>query len=245
MRPDASDDRHHDPALFSSSGDPPGADDDATPTVAELRFPAADLALAAAFDRRPDLTVGVEQVATSRPRRPFSSVWVGGTDDVEDALGALDDADVVVRSVLTRRDDAALCDVQFPSRVSLVVDVITSRAGTVLSARASDGAWTLRVRYPTRETLAETVATLERFDVAPDLSQVGGKSGSPVADLTEKQRDAVAVALERGYFEIPREVSLKELAEDLDVTHQALSERLRRAEQALLRAEFGDPCLTE
>ena len=229
---------------------------DPSPTVAELRLSAADLALGSTFARRPDLSVRVEPVATSRPAQPFSFAWLdseggtehssvdrgGATDDaIEDLLDAVaDDPSVVVHSVLTRRGDAVLCELEFCNDVSLVADVITSRDGTILSASATDGEWSLRIRYSTREALAETVATLERFDVEAHLSQIGCRSGSMAADLTEKQREVVAAAFERGYFEIPRQVSLEDLAEELDVTHQALSERLRRAEQALLRAEFGD-----
>ncbi|MWG36792.1 helix-turn-helix domain-containing protein [Halomarina oriensis] len=212
------------------------------PTVAELRLRAAAFALAQTFDRRPTLNVRVEQVAASRPTRPFTSVWLSDTD-VDAALDALaDDPSVGVEAVVTRRQGSALCELAFPRRVSVVVDVVTSRAGTVLSATATGGAWSLRIRYPTREALSETVTALDRFGVDPTLSRVGCRSGSPVGDLTEKQRQTVATAFERGYFEIPRKVSLTELAADLDVTHQALSERLRRAEQALLRAEFGGAC---
>lgn len=218
---------------------------DPDPTVAELRFPATTFALADAFERRPTLCVRVEQVATSHPSRPFAAVWLSDTD-VDAALDALaDDPTVDVESVVTRREGSALCELGFPRRVSVVADVVTSRAGTVLSATATGGSWSLRIRYPTRRALSESVTALDRFEFDPELSRIGCRSGSPVGDLTEKQRETVAVALERGYFEIPRQVSLKELAADLGVTHQALSERLRRAEQALLRAEFGDDCEEE
>ncbi|MFC5972261.1 helix-turn-helix domain-containing protein [Halomarina salina] len=262
MRPNPSGDRNRDPASLAVGPQSPQeteAASDASPTVAELRLSAEDLALASSFERRPDLSIRVEPVAASRPAHPFSFAWVGGEggdadptqvrrgrgaredDDVGGLLDALAaDPTVDVRSVLARRSGMALCELGFCDHVSLVADVVTSRDGTVLSASATDGEWSLRVRYATREALAETVSTLDRFDVEARLSQIGCRSGSAGTDLTEKQRETVAVAFERGYFEIPRQVSLEDLAEELDVTHQALSERLRRAEQALLRAEFGD-----
>jgi predicted DNA binding protein len=206
------------------------------PTVAELRVPAADLALATAFERRPELTVRVEPVAASRPDSPFGFAWVDA--DAVDALRA--DRTVVVDDVLTRCGEEALCDLAFRGRVSPAVDAVTENGGTILAARASDDGWTLRVRYPERGALADTVSAFERLDVTVDLVGIGHRPESLGADLTPKQRETVATAFERGYFEIPREVSLADLAADLDVTHQALSERLRRAEQALLRAEFGE-----
>ena len=262
MRPNASGDRDTNPSPLAVGPQRPRESDDSpdtSPTVAELRLPAADLALSTAFARRPDLSVRAELVATSRPDRPFSFAWVDAGDGLaaenarsdpersspDDTVDALLDALAVdptvgVRSVVVRRGDAALCDLAFCDDVALVADVVTGNDGTILTADATGGEWSLRVRYPSRASLAETVSTLERFGVATRLSQIGCQSVSTAADLTEKQRETVAIAFERGYFEIPRQVSLEDLAEELDVTHQALSERLRRAEQTLLGSEFGD-----
>jgi hypothetical protein len=47
--------------------------------------------------------------------------------------------------------------------------------------------------------------------------------------LTPVQRRTLVVAIEQGYFEIPRQSTLDDLAADLGVSKQAVSERLRRA----------------
>lgn len=54
-----------------------------------------------------------------------------------------------------------------------------------------------------------------------------------LTELTEKQRETLNLAIEGGYYEQPSGLSLKELAADLDVSKQAVSQRLRAAEQAL------------
>ncbi|MFD1513587.1 helix-turn-helix domain-containing protein [Halomarina rubra] len=235
MRPNTTGDRSAEPSPTTTEASHGAAE---SRTVAELRFEATDLALGPSFERHADLRVRVERVAASRPGAPLTFAWVGGVADPTEALSA--DPTVSLRSVLADRSDESLCELGYGDHVSLVVDVVASRSGTVLAAMARNGEWSLRVRYPSRERLADSVETLARFDVEAELAQIGGRSGSPVGDLTDKQRETVATAYERGYFEIPRRVSLEELAEELDVTHQALSERLRRAEQVLLRDEFGD-----
>lgn len=53
--------------------------------------------------------------------------------------------------------------------------------------------------------------------------------------LTPSQQEALAVALEQGYFDVPRTTTLVEIAERLGVSDQAVSERLRRGEKHLLR----------
>ena len=57
---------------------------------------------------------------------------------------------------------------------------------------------------------------------------------NPLDELTPVQRETVEAALELGYFDIPRGVSMEELAAELDITPNAVSERLRRAERTLL-----------
>jgi predicted DNA binding protein len=47
--------------------------------------------------------------------------------------------------------------------------------------------------------------------------------------LPNEQQETLAVAVEEGYFETPREVTLDELADQLDVPRSTVSYRLRRA----------------
>lgn len=54
------------------------------------------------------------------------------------------------------------------------------------------------------------------------------------AALTRPRYEALRAAYDRGYFEVPREIDLQELAAELDISHQALGERLRRAKADLV-----------
>lgn len=55
-------------------------------------------------------------------------------------------------------------------------------------------------------------------------------------DMPTEQRSALELAVERGYYETPREVTLDELAATLDWPRSTLSYRLRRAESRLMKA---------
>ncbi|MFD1646299.1 helix-turn-helix domain-containing protein [Haloarchaeobius litoreus] len=54
------------------------------------------------------------------------------------------------------------------------------------------------------------------------------------ADLTDRQLAALQLALERGYYEQPRAVSIRELAEGTSVARSTFEEHLRKAENKLL-----------
>ena len=66
-----------------------------------------------------------------------------------------------------------------------------------------------------------------------------------VTSLTEKQREAMNLAVRRGYYANPREVDLDTLADELGISHQALSHRLREAEGSIFEQLFAEEnCLT-
>lgn len=59
-----------------------------------------------------------------------------------------------------------------------------------------------------------------------------------VSGLTPVQRETLTMALERGYFAIPRETNLVELAEELDISDQAVNERVRRGTAKLVASSL-------
>lgn len=57
--------------------------------------------------------------------------------------------------------------------------------------------------------------------------------------LTDVQRETLLAAHETGYFEVPREATLGDLAEQLGVTDTAASQRLRRGMATLVAATLA------
>ncbi|MFC6941230.1 helix-turn-helix domain-containing protein [Salinirubellus sp. GCM10025818] len=114
------------------------------------------------------------------------------------------------------------------------------------------------------EALATAGAIIERIDVLPDgWRQTGwftdretfrefssfwqrnagfqlhrltreGESEPPGDGLTDRQDEALRIAYERGYFDIPRGASLEDVAAELDLSPSSVSERLRRAQTRLI-----------
>jgi len=73
----------------------------------------------------------------------------------------------------------------------------------------------------------------------------GAGEGDGAGDgLTDRQREAVRTAYELGYFDIPRQASLEDVAAELGITASSLSERLRRAQTHLVENHV-DPATPE
>jgi predicted DNA binding protein len=58
--------------------------------------------------------------------------------------------------------------------------------------------------------------------------------------LTKKQRELLEIAYRKGFFDVPRRVTLGQLAEELGVSRSTLMESLRRAEARIMRERFSD-----
>lgn len=61
-----------------------------------------------------------------------------------------------------------------------------------------------------------------------------------VSSITEKERIAAEIAIERGYYKRPRETSIDEMAAELDISQQAFSHRLSAVEEKLFTQLFAE-----
>ncbi len=79
-------------------------------------------------------------------------------------------------------------------------------------------------------------------EIAVSVERVGEHrhtNGSLAGRLTHRQLEAVTVARARGYYEVPRDGTLAEVADALDCSESAASTLLRNAERHLVNATLG------
>ncbi|ARS89182.1 helix-turn-helix domain-containing protein [Natrarchaeobaculum aegyptiacum] len=86
----------------------------------------------------------------------------------------------------------------------------------------------------TQDQLDQLRAGLEALDRSYELlSIVQTREANDL--LTERQREVLEAAFRAGYFEVPRECTLEELAADLEVDKSTASGILRRGERRVLQ----------
>ena len=205
-------------------------------TIAEFRLSAADTALEATFESAPEATVRLEAaVSNSVP-----CLWIEDVDRRTVEEGLASDPSVESAQRLVETDERLLYDVTFTEEVTRTCETLLVEGGTLLEAWGAAGWWHLRMRFDDREDLAATHDRLLEVGIHADVQRVSELTDEEIVHtrLTPQQREALAAAFERGYFEIPREISMEELAGELEISHQALSERLRRAYETLVDAEL-------
>jgi hypothetical protein len=65
------------------------------------------------------------------------------------------------------------------------------------------------------------------------------KGRALLSELTQKQYECMKMAVQSGYFEIPRRADLRKLAKKKKITHGAFSFHLRKAQRTINKALFG------
>lgn len=207
-------------------------------TIAELTLPAGEFALSNTLERIPALEAEVERVVAHEPDTVMPYVWFRTEEAEPEGLDEALRADPSVESVelLTDLGEEQLYRMYWVEDVTIVVHALTEEEATILDASGEGTRWRLRILFPERDALSRTYDFAEAEGLTIDVEKIheldddrGSRYG-----LTEAQYETLVRALEQGYYQIPREIDMEELAAELDISHQALSERLRRAHRHLV-----------
>lgn len=111
--------------------------------------------------------------------------------------------------------------------------------GVYLQSRWGGDGWYTTMNYPDQDSFQDYQRRIDEagMEIEPTLVRAGRYLLSGGAfDLTEKQEAVLLEAIEGGYFEVPRGSTLGDIADNLAISEQAASERLRRAMASLARA---------
>lgn len=119
-----------------------------------------------------------------------------------------------------------------PGLYPLLIDT----ASFVQRATATTDGWFCRIGSPDKSTLDQFFCACRERDIEYDIERVVERRDieTETFGLTGAQREALVTAFECGYFAVPRDCTLEELGDRLDISDTAVSMRLRRGIQTLL-----------
>lgn len=169
----------------------------------------------------PDEVTGVGLVEVTGPD---VRAVVERMDGVEDVTGV---------EVLQEGDDQAL--VQFETTDPLLL--FPARGSGVplqmpFDIRDGEAHWEVTAPHDRLSALGDQ---LEAFGISFTVERLHEYTPSETL-LTERQRELVWTAVERGYYDTPRECSLTELAEAVGIAKSTCSSTLHRAEEQIVKA---------
>ncbi|MFC4542805.1 bacterio-opsin activator domain-containing protein [Halosolutus amylolyticus] len=184
----------------------------------------------------PHMRIELERIVpTGTSVVPF--LWVTGDDfeTFEQKVTAHEFVDDIL--ALDKVEDSTLYRVRWRGRHNDLIQGITEADGTILEGYADDK-WYFRLRFPDHDALSRfhnfctdlgisihIVRTYTETDRTESVKQF---------DLSQEQREALIVGLRMGYFDTPSEANLDELADELEISQQATSDRIRRGTKQVL-----------
>lgn len=117
--------------------------------------------------------------------------------------------------------------------------ILESGSMTILPIVIEDGIQYHNILSPTPDAFRRLLKQLkERFSNI-NLKALSSKPTDTLQELlTDKQYEAIVLAFQKGYYEIPRKCTLEGLAPILGIKRVALQERIRRAEQRIVEYQL-------
>lgn len=207
-------------------------------TIVDVIVPTEQFALQDTFEAATDATFETVCVVAHDPGQVMPFLWGSAAD-----LDGLDETlavDASTREVSRLAVDGhrALFRIDWQRSVRAAIGVFIEANGTLLRARGQDGRWELRVLFPDQESVSRTYDSWRDRGIDPAIRRVNGVDDVVThggMDLSHDQHEALVTAFEHDYYGVPRGVTLDGLADELGVSHQALSERLRRGHRNLVK----------
>ncbi len=129
-------------------------------------------------------------------------------------------------------DDRTLFRLDWDASQDHLFQCILEHDGQILSATGSPEGWNFEIRFKDREALSQCRDCCEDAHISLKITRIYNPTdpdAGPWYGLSEPQREALTLAVRSGYYEIPRGCTTAELANELEISDQAVTERLRRA----------------
>lgn len=211
--------------------------------IASIEVAAEDFTLGGALTANPGIQVRLERVI------PIGSTFIpyfwakdDSVDAIEQALAA--EADIESFRVVDSVDSESLIRVEWEEDLDGLLDALAATDATILEAVGEARTWKFQLRFPDHESLTAFYRQCVDRGISLDVQSVHNP-GLPESvgfglDITDAQREALLIALERGYFDVPRQANLTNLADEMNVSDTAVSQRIRRGITALLMATLSE-----
>lgn len=205
-------------------------------------------ALAHTLREVPEANVQIDRLAGHSEQSVMPCFWAVGCDTFDPFDSALEE-DPSVEQILCEReyDTEKFYHVLWADYITDQFKDGLAMECALLHAETTLERWWLRLRFADHDQFNEFRAHLDEHAIEFRLESLD-QAAAPhqcTGGITPAQRDALTVAVQEGYFAIPRGATMEDVADTLGVSTQAASERIRRGitqfvETLLISPHIGD-----
>ncbi|MEF8894589.1 helix-turn-helix domain-containing protein, partial [Halodesulfurarchaeum sp.] len=169
--------------------------------------------------------------------------WVRGVDSSDIEAAFKSHAGIAEIQLVDSVEDQYLMRAEWEQEYVGILRALAEANVVTLSGIGKKHEWRFEVRGESHEEISAFRHYCQEHDIPITIINVHAMlplQGEGF-ELTEPQREALVLAYERGYYDTPRDNSLEDIAEELGVTQQSLSTRLRRGYRRLVEATLIGP----
>jgi len=215
--------------------------------IAELRVAEEEFELGRILQSADPLDIELETMVPLRERPvPFFLVHDDVSESFETRVARHPSVDEVRE--IERHNGEVLFALRWDVSQDHFFDAISEVGAQLIAAQSAGRTWAFEIRFPSHDALSEFKERCDDARIAIEVDRIYNPTkpeSGPWFGLTEPQRETLVRAVEGGYYEIPRRMSTKDLAEEFGISDQAITERLRRAIIALTEHTISVPELED
>ncbi|WP_158058476.1 bacterio-opsin activator domain-containing protein [Halorussus halophilus] len=206
--------------------------------IVEFSIESDEFTLGRALAEPPGMDIEFERIVPLADSVvPF--VWVSGGDFEVFENHAVNNPSIQEIVAVDRVRDHTLYRIEWVGEDDDLIQYLADAGATILEGYGNNG-WEFRLRFPNHEMLSEFYNTCTENEISIHIDRTYTLTEKTeygrTFDLSQEQREALVAALQQGYLSTPKETNLEALAEQFEVSQQAMSNRIRRGTEQVLRA---------
>lgn len=206
--------------------------------IVNFSIPAKDFILGKALQETEGISIEVEKmIPTGGSAIPY--FWVIGENRERFDAVLESEPELSTFDVIDTLDDRQLYRAEWNPSVDTFVQMIIEHDVVLQEAGGDAESWEFQLRFPDSQQLSEFRTACQKKGITLTVMSLYNPiepTAIDTRDLTEAQLSLIERAFDEGYFDVPRKITLAELADDLDISGQAVNERLRRGLSTLIGA---------
>lgn len=206
--------------------------------VGDFTVPAEAFALEQSLSTDPEVILEADRLSSHSPREVFPFLWARGGEFDRFHRALEDDPTVTSVNVADETETEALYRLEWSEDFCDLVHDMVDHHAAILEAKAHDDRWNLRLRFAREEMVSAFQSHFRETGHQFDVNQLHRPTEprQRTFGLTAEQHEALVTAVDEGYFTVPRTASAEDVSETLGISANAVSERIRRGCETLVRS---------
>ena len=201
--------------------------------IADITVPADAFPLGRVLEDVPDVEIELERIVPLQ-EAIIPLFWISGGETAEIEAILRDHHGTETIEELTSAEERTLFEVHWTPEINGLIQALIDTRAKILEATGTADSWDFRLRFSAHEDLSAFNMALTEDGIHVTLRHIYNPTLPEESSLSPEQRDALLTAHRQGYFEVPRRTTLTELADTVEISDSALSQRIRRATDTLV-----------